>query len=332
MTGSNLLSRSLVWDNHAAMPFRPHDQSFLPQLSRHKEAGFDVVMLNIGFGTQTIEEHIRLIANFRQWISVHGDQYVLIDTVADIERARSTGRLAVGFNIEGANAIDDQPSLVQLYYDLGVRWMLLAYNRNSRAAGGCQDEDCGFTAFGKQVVDEMERVGMVLCLSHTGERSVREMLDYARNPVIFSHSNPRGAAAHPRNISDEMMLACARTGGVVGINGIGIFLGDNDISSANFVRHIDYAVSLIGPQHVSLALDYAFDRAEVDAYVKKMAHTFPAGFGYDQGIGMLPPEQLPEIVDLLLARGYADADVQAILGGNLLRIARQVWKPTRQTV
>src|SRR5690606_14743350 len=131
--------------------------------------------------------------------------------------------------------------------------------------------------------------------SHTGLRTVREVIDYSKNPVIFSHSNPRALRDHPRNIPDELMKACAERGGVVGINGIGLFLGDNDNSTETIVRHIDYAVNLIGEDHVGLGLDYVFDRAELDDYVKKMAATFPPGMGYDAGLRMVEPERLTDI-------------------------------------
>ena len=130
----------LVWDNHACMPLTPHDAAFLPQLRRHRDAGADVVMVNVGFGDDGIEQHLRMLAALRDWLLAHAGDYRLIQTVDDIAIARANGQLAVGFDIEGANAIGDQLSLLGLYRDLGVRWMLLAYNRPNRAGGGCQQE------------------------------------------------------------------------------------------------------------------------------------------------------------------------------------------------
>lgn len=322
-----LMNTCLVWDNHGCMPLRPGDDSFLPQLERCRRTGVDVVMLNVGFGDQGIEEHIRMLASLRAWLLARPAEYVLIDGVEDIERARSSGRLAVGFDIEGANAIADQISLVSLYHSLGVRWMLLAYNRNNRVGGGCQDDDLGLTAFGREVVREMERVGMQVCLSHTGSRTAMDVLAMATKPVIFSHSGARAVHDHPRNITDGMMKACAATGGVVGINGIGIFLGHNDASTEAFMRHLDHAVQTVGPEHVGLGLDYVFDRQELDEYLRKMRSTFPEGLGYEAGICMVEPERLPLIVEAMLARGYGEEAVRAILGGNWLRVARQVWRP-----
>lgn len=321
-----LINAVPVWDHHACLPLRPNDPAFLPQLARHKAAGFDAITVNIGFGEQGPEEHLRMIAALRHWLMARPEEYLLLLEADDVERARSTGRLAVGFDIEGANAVGDQLSLIQLYYDLGVRWMLMAYNTSNRAGGGCQDEDGGLTNFGRAIVAEMERVGMLLCLSHTGHRTVREVLAMATQPLIFSHSNCAALHPHPRNIPDELIRACAATGGVVGINGVGIFLGKNDISSETYARHVDHVVQLVGPAHVSIALDYVFDMRELEEHLEKMKGTFPPGLGYEMGARFVPPEQLEEIVVTLQGWGYSDADLTALLGGNLLRLAKQVWK------
>ena len=325
-TARQLIDAVPVWDHHACLPLRPNDPAFLPQLARHKAAGFDAITVNIGFGEQGPEEHLRMIAALRHWLVARPEEYLLLMEADDVERARSTGRLAVGFDIEGANAVGDQLSLIQLYYDLGVRWMLMAYNTSNRAGGGCQDEDGGLTNFGRAMVAEMERVGMLLCLSHTGHRTVREVIAMATQPLIFSHSNCAALHPPPRNIPDELIRACAATGGVVGINGVGIFLGKNDISSETYARHVDHVVQLVGPAHVSIALDYVFDMRELEEHLEKMKGTFPPGLGYEMGARFVPPEQLEEIVVTLQGWGYSDADLTALLGGNLLRLAKQVWK------
>ena len=326
-----LLRASLVWDNHTCLPLRPNDRSFLPQLARHKAAGFDAVTVNVGFGDMGPEAHLRMLAALREWLGARPGEYALIETAQDIERARAGGRLAVGFDIEGANAIGDDIGLVQRYYELGVRWMLLAYNQGNRVGGGCQDEDGGLTPFGRALIAEMERVGMQLCLSHTGHRTVRDAFAVATRPVIFSHSNCAALHAHPRNIPDDLIRACAATGGVVGINGVGIFLGTNDISSETYARHVDHVVQLVGPAHASVALDYVFDMQELEEFMQTMQHTFPAGLGYEHGARFVPPEQIEAIVEVLQRWGYGDADLQAILGGNLMRLAREVWKPVRRS-
>ena len=184
--GANFDLRSaLAWDNHVCLPLRA-DTSFLPQLQRYREAGFSVVSINVGFGAMTWDAHLRVLAFFRQWIAKRPETYRLVSSVADVERCRADRKLGVVFDVEGMVPVQDHLSLVQTLYELGVRWMLIAYNRNNNAGGGCLDDDAGLSAGGRAIIDEMQRVGMVLCLSHTGRETAAQALEYSRNPVIFS--------------------------------------------------------------------------------------------------------------------------------------------------
>jgi membrane dipeptidase len=325
----DLVASTLVWDNHGCMPVgAPYGIAFLPQLRRYRDSGVNVASINIGFGEMGVEEHLATIAAMRRWIRAHAADYLLVTTPADVDHARATGRLGICFDIEGANAIGEHLPLIALYHDLGVRWMALAYNRNNRVGGGCQDDDTGLTPFGRDVIAEMERVGMVVCLSHTGHRTARDVLAIATRPVIFSHSNASALVAHPRNIPDDLIRACAATDGVVGINGIGLFLRPTGTDLARAMAdHIDHVVQLVGPRHAGLAIDTTFDTAELEAYVANNPATFPPELGYDAAIPMGVPEDLVAIVAWLQAKGYTRDDLAAILGGNTLRIAHQGWHP-----
>ena len=320
-----LFADSLVWDNHTCPTTRPANAEALSQLRRHKAAGVDVVCINVGFDAAPREDALVLLADFRRWFRAHPQEYVLVACAADIERARREDKLAVCFNLEGGCALFGRSSMVSLYYELGVRWMLFAYNRNNALCGGCHDEDRGLTDFGHEVLDEMERVGMVVCCTHIGHKSAMQIMERATKPVIFSHSNPRALCEHPRNIRDEAIRACARTGGVVGINGIGDFLGDNDISTERLVRHIDHVVDLVGADCVGIALDYVYDELELKDFVKAHPETYPVD-KYPHGFLMIEPERFPRIADELVRRGYSEVDVRKIMGGNHMRIARTVWK------
>lgn len=324
---SRLVSSHLVWDNHGCLPLRWDDDRFLPQLARYRQSGIDCVSINIGFGDQGIEEHVRVIAAFRHWLLAHEADYLLVRTADDVLTAHRDGRLAVSFDIEGAGAIADQLSLIQLYYDLGVRWMLMAYNQRNRVGDGVHDADeQGLTPFGAEVVAEMEQVSMVVCCSHTGPRTARAVLAQATRPVIFSHSNAKSLWPNRRNIDDELMRACAATGGVVGINGLDQFLGPRGSGIDAVVRHIDYAVQRIGVDHVGIGLDYVFDMQELVDWTREMARKHPDNRDWDEPMKFVAPEQLHEVVASLMKLGYRDNDLAKILGGNHLRIARQVWR------
>lgn len=319
-----LVGGTVIWDNHACMPLRTDDLSYLTQLHRVRSAGVNILSLNIAFGKQGKDEALTVLAGFRSWLQDHTDEYLLIGSVKDIETALASERLGICFDIEGMEALDHQVSNVGTFYDLGVRWMLAAYNEPGAGGGGCMASDHGLTMFGRDVIAEMNRVGMVICASHCGYRTAREMIDTSADPVIFSHSNPRALWDHPRNIPDDLMKACAARGGVIGINGFGPFLGNNDASTARYVAHLEYALDLVGEDHLGIALDYVFDQAELDAYMTTNPQIFPPQF-YTRGAQMLEPWRLAEVASMLTARGHSTATLRKIFGMNHLRIAKLIW-------
>lgn len=322
-----IVSDSLVWDNHTCMPLRPKDDYFLPELERCRAAGIDLVTLPVGYGVDGIEQHIRMLSLFRNFIARNPDQYRLVLSVDDAMAAKAEGKLGVCFDIEGMNAVADQPDLVRLYYDLGVRWMLIAYNRANAAGGGCLENDHGLTSFGRSVIAQMNEVGMVLCCTHAGYQTAREAIDASADPMIFSHSNPRAVWDHPRNIPDDLIVACARRGGVIGLNGIGIFLGKNDASIETFVRHVEYILDLVGDDHVGVGLDYAYDQQEVADAVAANPQVFPPDlFPSETSFEMIPPWGLPAIASALVSRGHTGETIAKLFGGNFVRVANQVWR------
>lgn len=323
----DVLSGAFVWDNHGCMPLRPDDERFLPQLERYAKSGVRIAALNVGFDAVPWAQTFQMLAQFRRWIRRHPRLYRLVETVADL--AAPDRRLGIFFDIEGGSALNGQLSLVELYRDLGVRWMLIAYNRNNLLGGGCQDVDRGLTKFGRAVVTEMERVGMTVCCSHTGFRTTMDVMRHATKPVIFSHSNALGVWKHKRNVRDDAIRACAATGGVVGLNGIGLFLGANDDRPETLARHVDYVVQLVGIDHVGLGLDYVFDSQELDDYLAANPTVFPPEEGYSAGIRMVAPEKIPDLAAELLRLDYRAADVRKVLGGNFLRVARANWPKRR---
>ncbi len=321
-----LVSSTVVWDNHGCMPLRL-DDSFLPQLERYRKAGVTVASLNIGFGKIPWTEHLRVISFMRQWIAQRSHAYRLIATLDDVHLCKREGKLGIVFDIEGMCPVEDNLSLVQTFYELGVRWMLIAYNFGNKAGAGCIDTpDQGLTAVGRAIIDEMERVGMVLCVSHTGARTAADALEYSRKPVIFSHSNPYGDAPQPRNISDDLIRTCARKGGVVGLSGIGPFLGAHTRLVDRLLSQLRYVIDLVGASHLGLSLDYVFDAAELDNFVRVNPTLFPPGFDTSGAIPMLGPEAFEQIAEGLARDNLTEEQIRGILGHNWLRIASEVWK------
>ncbi len=326
MLAREVMQGGVVWDNHACLPLRAEGDAWMPSVDRHRQSGVDVVSLNVGYGEQGSDRHLAALERYRAWYGARPERYVLAGSAADLRAAKAQGKLAIVFDIEGMNALDGQPERVAQYYDLGVRWMLIAYNHANPAGGGCLDEDPGLSELGRAAIVEMERAGMLLCCSHTGWRTAREAIEASRAPVILSHSNAHALWPHPRNAPDELMLACARTGGVIGINGIGPFLGEGPASALGMVKHIEHALGLVGEDHVSIGLDYSFDQASTRAYLARMSEDARRKLRLEGELTMAPPETFPELAQLMLDRGHRPEVVRKVLGGNLLRLAEQVWR------
>lgn len=322
---AQLYKKALVWDDHSG--FDPHGGADLNKLEIWRKAGVHYLSVNVGYDVVDWQATVRTLARFRSWLQTHPKKYALVKTTADIRRARKDGKLAIAFDLEGMNSLNGDVNMVRLYYDLGVRQMLFAYNLNNLAGGGCHDGNTGLTPFGLAVIKEMNRVGMVVDCSHTAYRTTIEAMEASDAPVIFSHSCAKALRNHGRNIVDEQIRACARTGGVVGITGVSLFLGENDTSSETFVDHIAHAAELVGAEHVGISLDYAFDAENVDGLLGANKTYWPETEGYGRWpTSYVPPKQLMEITETMVQRGFRDREILGVLGGNFMRVASEVWK------
>ncbi|MFJ4567866.1 dipeptidase [Streptomyces caelestis] len=236
-------------------------------------------------------------------------------SVADVDSAGRAGDVAVAFDLEDSGPLEGRLDRVRDFYDLGVRTTLPSYNNRNAAGGGCLDEsDEGLSAYGRALVREMNAVAMVVDGSHCGARTGLDLCEVSEQPVIYSHSCMRSLWDHPRN-TDEQARECAATGGVVGITGVGIFLGPNDATMDALVRHIDHAVDLVGPEHVGVSTDYPFDHEDFNAMLVQSPELFPDCYTRWGPIDFMPPEEVLTVESALLARGYPEDAITAILGG-----------------
>ena len=365
-----LHDRAIVIDTHADTPQRLFfDKTFdiavrqkngNIDIPRMREGGLDGLFFSIWVpsdvtGPPAVKRAMDLIDATREAARLHPDQLVLATTAADVRRAAAEHKIAALMGMEGGHMIDDDMRLLRLYAALGVRYMTLTHFKNNNWADSSTDKPAhnGLTAFGKDVVREMNRLGMMVDISHVADKTFFDVLALTRAPVIASHSSSRVIANHPRNMTDDMIRALAKNGGVMMINYHAAFLseefrvasekqsgdvvaemaalskkcGGNESCTTlegerldheamakgtlpkvgwdKIIEHIDHAVKVAGADHVGLGSD--FDGA-----------TMP--------LGMEDASKLPKITDALLRKGYSDADVEKILGGNLLRVMEQVEK------
>ena len=319
----------IKWESHACLPLHP--QADFAPMDRLHAAGVNYVSINIGMDMNPVTQVMSVIAGFRATIAAHPERYVLADTVQDIEDAAADSKLAIGFDLEGAMPLLEQPDMVALYRDLGVRQMHLAYNRNNTVAGGCHDEVQGLTALGHKIVAAINAAGVLMDCSHTGRRCSLDIIAASTAPVIFSHSNPLALVEHGRNVTDEQIRACAATGGVICVSGVSIFLGTRTPDADDVARHAAYVASLVGVRHAGIGLDISFPQPGLDDDPPgdyDPSYWWPKSAGYDRAIARstYPPIASWKVLGAALQRTGMTADEAAlVMGGNMVRVARQVW-------
>jgi membrane dipeptidase len=298
-----IFKSSIVWDAHSG--FMPDERADLGNLKLWKDAGVGYLSIDVGFDLLPWEQTVANLKAFRRWILDHSDEYVM-------------------------NALNGRLDMVEFYHRLGVRQILLAYNRDNLAGGGCHGSVDRLTDFGREAITEMNRLGMFVDLSHCGFRTSMQAMEHSSEPVIFSHSNAKSLRSHGRNITDEQIRACAETGGIVGVVGLSAFLCEGESATVkDLVHHVDYLIHIAGPEHVGIGLDYAFpvESAGIDEIIAANPEYWPVQEGYGKaGLHFLPPEDLICLVQGLIERGHTDEVVRAVLGGNFLSLAGRVWQ------
>jgi Zn-dependent dipeptidase, microsomal dipeptidase homolog len=232
---------------------------------------------------------------------------------AHIEAAKSGGYVASLMTIEGGEAIGESIDELRAFYDRGVRLMTLTWNRRNAIGRGAGTGDPkvdgtgGLTDFGRKVVAEMERIGMIVDVSHLADETFEEVMALVRRPVVASHSNSRELCGHRRNLTDAMAERIAATGGLIACTFAGIFV-DKDpakVSVGRFLDHVDRLVSVVGAEHVGIGSD--FD-----------------GFSEKFGVVLKDCSRTVELTSGLLERGYSEDDARKIMGGNWLRVVREI--------
>jgi len=292
---------------------------------RYRSAGVDFISVHPAGDRHNIQEAVKRIARCRADIAAHPNA-VLVYSVDDIVRAKAAGKLAVGLHLEGFRCLERDLSMIDIYYQLGVRFVHPIFNLNSEIGGGGADRsETGLTKFGVKMVREMNRVGMLVDGAHAGYRSTLDMMDVSHDPVILSHVACHAVHPHFRNVRDDQIARCAAVGGVIGITGAAFYLGG--ASAEQYFRHLDHVVQLAGPSHAGIALDYLDQSHHLTAFIEARPDEWP---GKDEGawepMAFLGPEIIAEVTELMLKHGYADEDVAAIRGGNWMSLCERVWK------
>jgi membrane dipeptidase len=372
---------ALIVDTHADTPQRFLDESFdigstdpndvgHISLDKVRRGNLGAEFFSIWVEPATNQGHFAqhtfdLIDSVYEQAARHPDRMRMAFSVADIERAHKEHKLAALMGIEGGHSIENDMHLLRDYYRLGVRYMTLSWSNTNEWADSSGDIDDpkiqhhnGLTDFGKQVVLEMNRLGMMVDISHVADKTFWDVIATTKAPVIASHSSARALTNAPRNMTDEMLQAVAKNGGVVQVNFFSGFLDENyrkaleaqnkeqaaaiqkyveslkaEGKPVNYIEvnrmqrewmakiprppfkvlidHIDHIAKIAGVDHVGLGSDF-----------DGVSGATPAG--------MDSAADLPKITQALLDRGYSAGDIKKILGGNILRVFRQVETVSRE--
>jgi len=332
-------------------------------IPRMRDGGMDALFFSIWVpsevtGPIAVKRAFDQIDAVREAVRQHPDALMLATTAADVRKAASEKKIAALMGVEGGHMIDDDIRQLRNFAALGVRYMTLTHFKNNNWADSSTDkpQHNGLTAFGKDVVREMNRLGMMIDISHVADKTFFDVLALTTAPVIASHSSSRVIANHPRNMTDEMMKALARNGGVIMINYHAGFLseefrvaaekehgdvvtamsamskkcGGNEACTTMESERIDHELMAkgtlpkVGWEKIVEHIDHAV----------KVAGADHVGLGSDfdgatMPLGMEDVSKLPKITEALLTKGYAPQDVTKILGGNILRVMEAVEKAVK---
>lgn len=291
------------------------------------------------------DDHGNALDAIADWFKVartYPDSIRIALTAQDIEEAKAQDQAAIIINSQGGDFLGNHLHRLDMFHAMGLRMMLPAYNtRNAICDGALEPTNSGLSRMGFDFVRACNRLGIVIDLTHVGERSTLEIMETTEQPVVFSHSNPRGIVDNARNISDEQMKACAATGGVIAPTNWGPLNLREGMTSRptvnDYIDAIDYIVELVGIDHVGVGTDMSHGTYPDGDKIRGLPSKRLVGGGYADHIERAPRSrlryvegfddygQLPNFIELLGGRGYSTEDIAKILGGNYLRVFRQVW-------
>ena len=361
----DLHARAIVVDTHDDTPMRMMSEPSFDigvrnatgsiDVPRMREGGLDALFFSIYMpgnvtGPPAVKRALQQIDKVREAVRLHPRDLVLATSVADIRRAAAQHKIAALLGMEGGHMIDDDLAVLRQYAALGVRYLTLTHSRNTAWADSSGDTPAhnGLTPFGKEVVRELNRLGVMVDISHVSDKTFYDAIEVTTAPVIASHSSCRAISNSPRNMTDDMLRALARNGGVVMINYHVEFLSEAFRTAkrpAGVQTQLDAVAKRCGADEACVIPGWgriyyeamsagqlpAVTWAEIVDHIDhavKVAGVDHVGLGSDFDGAIMPPgmedaSKLPKLTGELRRRGYSDQDVTKLLGGNLLRVMEQ---------
>jgi membrane dipeptidase len=302
-------------------------------LANYRASGIHAFHIAIGMGgPNAFQNTMQFVAGWDGFLAHHSETLKRIDSAADIDAARASGKIGVIIGLQNSEHFRT-PDDVDLFYQLGQRVSQLTYNaRNMIGNGSTERRDEGLSDFGVAIVERMNRAGMVVDVSHCGDRTTLDAFEVSKKPVLITHSNCRVLVnGHPRCKTDEAIRKLAAQGGVMGITGVRMFVkADEPTTVENYLDHFDHVKKLVGPEFLGVGSDIdlfgydampARERAALHANYKSVY-----AFREKDDIERINhPRRMFDVTEGLIRRGYTDAEIHGILGGNFRRVLGKIW-------
>jgi membrane dipeptidase len=295
----------------------------------------------LGSGEDAFEQTFKYIGLWEREIDAHPDLLLRIRTGADLETARASRRLGIIYGFQDATPLGDDPERVELFSRFGVRILQLTYNRRNLLGDGCLEPgNAGLSRLGLQVVEQMNKLGVLVDLSHCGHRTTLDGIQASKRPAAITHTGCAAVTDFPRNKTDEELRLLAQRGGVVGIYFMPFLRAKGQPTADDVIAHLEHAVDVCGEDHVGLGTDGGSSRIELTPAFKQQHREFVqnrrklgvAAPGEEEDVyNFVPdlntPHRFETLAGLLLQRGHKEARVEKILGGNFARLFRESWHP-----
>lgn len=298
-----------------------------------RRSGVTAIHNAVGVGGDNAKQDVLTwFAAWQGFVGRNTDVLLLAGSVADIDLAKQDGRCAVIMGLQNSDHFVT-PDDVDLFYKIGQRCSQLTYNSQNRIGSGATDRvDGGVSDFGAEIIAAMNRVGMLVDVSHCGDRTTLDAIAISSEPIAITHSNCRALNNHPRLKTDEAIIALARKGGVMGVTGVRNFVRDREPTNVgHIVDHIDHIVRLAGIEHVGIGSDAdlnGYDDMKPDQY-KALRGGYKESYAFREKLdtdGFDTPERIYVLVDELFARGYTKENIKLILGENFFSLLKKIWK------
>jgi membrane dipeptidase len=302
------------------------------ELEMFRTCGIKVFHEAVGLGgPDAYTEAISYFAMVNGFVARYSDQFVRVTRARDLEMLRTSSKTGIIPGLQNSEHFRT-PDDVAMFYKLGQRVSLLTYNSQNRiGCGSTERHDCGISDFGAAIIGKMNEVGMLVDVAHCGDLTTLEAFEVSKRPVAITHSNCRALVNHVRCKTDEAIRRMAASGGVMGITGVRMFVrGEEPTTIEHIVDHVDHVARLVGVEHVGIGSDsdlQGYDDLPADQNAKLRAY-YKQSYAFREKLdieGFDHPRKIFDLTEALLRRGYGDADITGILGGNFRRLLGQVW-------